>query len=63
MYTWEIQQKLEQNNYYIESELYLQILKSPQISFVEYEPYNNQYHMTTYDGLDIRFAVYCNKND
>lgn len=63
MYTWEIQQQLERNNYYIESELYLQILKSPQVNYVKYEPYGNQFHMTTFDGLDVRFTVYCNKND
>lgn len=63
MYTWEIQQQLERNNYYIESELYLKIVKSPQVNYVKYEPYGNQFHMTTSDGLDIRFTVYCNKND
>ena len=59
MYTWEIQQHLENNNYYIESELYLQIVKSPQINYVKYEPYSNQFHMTTSDGLDVKFTVYC----
>ena len=63
MYTWEIQQQLERNGYYIESELYLKIVKSPQVNYVKYEPYGNQFHMTTSDGLDIRFTVYCNKND
>lgn len=63
MYTWEIQQQLERNNYYIESELYLKIVKSPQVNYVKYEPYGNQFHMTTSDGLDVRFTVYCNKND
>lgn len=63
MYTWEIQQQLERNNYYIESELYLEIVKSPQVNYVKYEPYGNQFHMTTSDGLDVRFTVYYNKND
>lgn len=63
MYTWEIQQELERNNYYIESELYLKIVKSPQVNYVKYEPYGNQFHMNTSDGLDVRFTVYCNKND
>ena len=49
MYTWEIQQQLERNNYYIESELYLKIVKSPQVNYVKYEPYGNQFHMTTSD--------------
>lgn len=63
MYTWEIQQYLENNNYYIESKLYLQIVKSPQINYVKYEPYSNQFHMTTSDGLDVRFTVYCKDNE
>ena len=63
MYTWEIQQHLKNNNYYIESELYLQIVKSPQINYVKYEPYSNQFHMTTSDGLDVKFTVYCKDNE
>ena len=63
MYTWEIQQELEKYNYNIESKLYLKILKSPQINFVENEPFANKYHMTTTDGYDVRFTVYCKDFD
>lgn len=59
MYTWEIQHQLEKYNWNIESEIYLHILKSPQINYVKYEPYSNKFHMTTSDGLDVRFTVYC----
>lgn len=59
MYTWEILQELEKYNWNIESKVYLKILKSPQINYVKYEPYGNQFHMTTSDGLDVRFTVYC----
>lgn len=60
MYTWEIQQELEKYNWNIESKIYLKICQtSPQITLVEYQPYGNQFHMTTSDGLDERFTVYC----
>ena len=62
MYTWEIQQELEKYNWNIESKVYLKILKSPQINYVKYEPYSNQFHMTTSDGLDVKFTVYCEDN-
>lgn len=59
MYTWEIKQHLEQNNYYIESELYLKILESPQIVHVKYKPFENKYFLATSDGYNVEFTVYC----
>ncbi len=58
MYSHEIDQSLESQNYNIDSETYIDICNtSPQISRVRYDPYDNKYEIWTNDSyywkLDI----------
>ena len=58
MTTCEIRQKIEENNFYIPGNLYLEIIgTSYQILKVEYELLGSKYHLTTSDGYDVRFNV------
>ena len=62
MTTWEIKQKIEENNYCITGKLYLEIIStSYQILQVKHELLGNKYHLTTSDGYDVRFQVNWNK--
>lgn len=59
MYSWEIQQTLEEQNYSITSETYENILNtSPQIRHVKYDPYDNSYEVQTNNNEHWKFAVY-----
>lgn len=59
MYSWEIQQKMENHNYDLPSFLYGEILKdSPQINHVKFEPYGNYFEMWTTDGAYWKFNVH-----
>lgn len=58
MYSYEIQQILESNNYNINSETYLNILStSPQIERVKYNPYGNYFETWASDRY-WKFSVY-----
>ena len=51
MYSYEIDQTLESQNYNIDSETYMGICNtSPQISRVKYDPYDNKYEIWTRDN-------------
>lgn len=59
MYSCEINQILELQNYNIDSETYINICDtSPQISRVKYDPYDNKYDIWTNDNFYWKINVY-----
>lgn len=59
MYSWEISQTLLENNYNIDSETYLHILKtSPQIRSVGYKPYGDYFEIVDDEYNYWKFTVY-----
>lgn len=62
MYSCEINQTLESQNYNIDSETYINICNtSPQISRVKYDPYDNKYEIWTDDNFYWKINVYREK--
>jgi len=58
MYSYEIQQTLESNNYNINSEMYSNICStSQQIKEIKYNPYGNFFEIWASDGY-WKFNVY-----
>lgn len=63
MYSYEIDQTIKSHNYNINSETYFYICNtSPQISRVEYDPYNNKFEIVTTDNYFWKFAVHKEEN-
>lgn len=63
MYSSEINQTLESNNYNIDSETYINICStSPQISRVKYDPYDNKFDIWTNDNYSWKINVYRKDN-
>ena len=59
MYSHEIQQLLEYRNYLISNEEYFNICRtSPQISGVQYRPFEQNYYIQTKDNYNFKFKVY-----
>lgn len=59
MYSWEIDQKMNEWDYNIPSYLYIDILNtSPQIHHTKYNPYGDYFEMWTDDGSYWKFKVY-----
>lgn len=59
MYSHEIQQLLEYRNYLISNKEYFEICKtSPQISWIEYKPFEDNFYISTYDNYNFKFKVY-----
>lgn len=59
MYSYEIDEILESQNYNIDSESYINICNtSPQISRVKYDPYDNKYEIWTSDNYSWKINVY-----
>lgn len=59
MYSYEINQIMEQSNYNIDSNTYMSIIQaSPQINHVIYRPYGSYYEMWSGDGDYWKFTVY-----
>ena len=59
MYSYEINQTLEFQNYNIDSESYINICNtSPQISRVKYDSYDNKYEIWTNDNYSWKINVY-----
>ena len=59
MYSHEIDNVLKEKNYTIESTLYSEICKnSPQISRVTFNPYENNFSISTNDNWNWTFNVY-----
>ncbi len=62
MYSYQIQQILDSNNYNINSETYINICStSPQIKEVKYSSYGNYFEIWTSDGY-WKFNVYRKEN-
>jgi len=58
MYSYEIQQVLELNNFNIDSETYINICSnSPQVREVKYSPFGNYFEIWASDGY-WKFNVY-----
>ena len=57
MYSWEISQILEQNNYNVTVDVYNEICKSSQISRVKYEPFGDYFEIWTKDNYYWKFQV------
>ena len=59
MYSVEIQKVLEENNYNIDSETYIDICQnSPQIYHVKYDAFQDNFLIETSDGYQFYFKVY-----
>lgn len=59
MYSHEIQRILEENNYNIDSETYIDICQnSPQICHVKYDTFQDNFLIETSDGYQFYFKVY-----
>ena len=59
MYSWEIQKLLEVKNFLLSNEEYFNLFNTcPQINYIEYLPWENNFHMTTDDRYDFKFKVY-----
>ena len=64
MYSYEIDQIMEQVNSHIGSDTYIDIIRtSPQINHIVYHPYGSYYEMWSEDGGYWRFTVYMSKGD
>jgi len=60
MYSWEISHTMEEYNYNLPSNIYLDMTQnSPQISIVIYNPNNNRFEIWDYEGGYWSFEVYC----
>ncbi len=58
MYSYEINETLESQNYNIDSEAYMNICNtSPQISRVKYEPFEDNFNIWTNDNYHWTFKV------
>ena len=58
MYSWEIQQLLELKNYLIDVEDYIKICNtSPQIKEINYNAFEDNFHIATEDRYDFKFNV------
>ena len=59
MYSWEITQTLQNVNYNIDSETYINICRtSPQIIDIKYDAYENKFEMRSNDNYYWKFNVY-----
>lgn len=59
MFSWEINQTLESQNYNIDSEAYTDICRtSPQITRVKYDPYSKSFEIWTNDNNYWKFSVH-----
>ena len=59
MYSVEIQKILEENNYNIDSETYIDICQnSPQICHVKYDDFQDNFLIETSDGYQFYFKVF-----
>lgn len=60
MYSWEIEQLLKLRNYLINNKEYFQISNikdNPQISYIKYDAYNNDFQIDTKDDYHFKFKV------
>ena len=58
MYSWEIQNKLQKENYILTGEEYIDICKnSPHISRIKYNDFGDSYEMWTTDNYYWKFSL------
>lgn len=58
MYDWEISNYLQEHNYILTYNEYLQLYRSsPQIDHVKYDPYNDNIHMWSNNGAEYIIKV------
>lgn len=58
MFSYEIQELLQKNNFTIKHDMYSSIcLSSPQIDRIKYDSYNNNFQMWTSDGYYWIFSI------
>ena len=58
MYSWEIEQLLKLRNYLLDVKEYFEICdKSPQITRVSYNPYDDNFTIETSDNYKLTFKV------
>lgn len=59
MYSHEIDKVLNENNYDIGANLYMEICRtSPQLNHIKYDAYSNKFQMWSSDGYHWEFAVH-----
>ena len=63
MYSYEINQILKENKYYIPSTTYETVLSSSQIDHVKYSPYGDVYEIWTSDGWYWKFKIYLEEKE
>lgn len=58
MYSWEIKQLLELKKYLITSNEYIRICNtSPQIDYIKYNPYEDNFYIHTKDNYSFTFKL------
>lgn len=58
MYSWEIDELIKIRNYILEVSEYDKICKeSPQIDFIQYKPYLDDFYIHTSDNYNFNFKV------
>lgn len=58
MYSWEIAKLLELKNYLLEVEEYIKICSSsPQINYIHYDAYNDNFNIKTDNRYDFNFKI------
>lgn len=58
MYSWEIQNKLQKDNYILSGDKYLDICRnSPQISQIKYNGFDDSYEIWTKDNYYWKFRL------
>jgi len=64
MYSHEIKQLLELRNYLISNKEYFNIIStSPQINYIKYDNYNDNFYISTDDRYNFKFKVYKKTKD
>lgn len=64
MYSWQISETIKNNNYNIDSDTYMRIIKeSPQVNHVIYHPFSDSFEMWDAFGEHWNFRVYLRKEE
>ena len=64
MYSWEIDKILNENNFAINAETYIQIIStSPQINHIKYQAFGDYFEIWTDDRYEWKFKVIMQKTN
>ena len=64
MFSWEIDKILNENNFAINAETYIQIIStSPQINHINYQAFDDYFKIWTDDRYEWKFKVITQKTD